>query len=101
MLSARAEGQLGRRVTRMVDCLYCGDKLPIPKAFYCNRRCKLMHKGAEIERQRILEEVKKSESIVSENDLQEMEHIELSYTGELIPVEEVERIIKEADKYGK
>lgn len=35
-------------------------------------------------------EIRNNPRIVNESDLQKMEYIELSYTGELIPVEEVE-----------
>ncbi len=34
--------------------------------------------------------IRNNPRIVNESDLQKMEYIELSYTGELIPVEEVE-----------
>jgi len=37
-----------------------------------------------------IEEIRNNPRIVKESDLQKMEYIELSYTGELIPVEEVE-----------
>lgn len=40
-----------------------------------------------------LNEIKNNPRIVNENDLQKMKYIELSYSGDLIPVEEVEFII--------
>ena len=40
-----------------------------------------------------IEEIRNNPRIVNESDLQKMEYIELSYTGELIPVEEVEGIL--------
>lgn len=41
------------------------------------------------------EAIRNNPRIVNENDLQKMEYIELSLTGELIPVEEVEEKFEE------
>lgn len=45
-----------------------------------------------IERIRIKEEVKKHPRRITEEKLNEMENIELSYTGEMIPVEVIDEI---------
>jgi len=55
-----------------------------------------MDKKEIIERMgEVLNRIKNNSRIVKESELQAMETIELSYTGELIPLEEVEGIIHE------
>lgn len=61
--------------------------------------------GCFQEFKRLIERIKKNRRIVNENDIQKMVKedgcIEMSYTGELIPVEEVEGILEEFKNHWK
>ena len=61
-----------------------------------NQEIKQLKKQIEELPENVIGKIKKSSRLVNENDLQNMKFIELSYTGELIPVEEVERILDES-----